>query len=81
MKGRGFGQDDFGSYRFQPAYMAYALALTHLHRLPAAPGLFKPVFERLFEKILLPEVWMYWRDTSRSTKSSLDSRAIRTFPI
>jgi hypothetical protein len=65
MQGKGTGQDDFGSYRFQLAYMAYALALTHRHRLPAAPGLFQPAIERLIEKILLPEVWMYWRDVSR----------------
>ena len=65
MKGRSTGQDDFGGYRFQLAYMMYALALAHMHRAPAAPGLFKPIFERLFEKLLLPEVWMYWRDVSQ----------------
>jgi linalool dehydratase/isomerase-like protein len=65
MHGKGVGQDDFGGYRFQLAYMAYALALTHVHRLPAAPGVFKETFERLIEKILMPEVWMYWRDVSR----------------
>src|SRR5690349_13657484 len=65
MQGRGAGQDDFGGYRFQLAYIAYALALTHRHRLPAAPGAFKPVFERLIEKMLLPEVWMYWERVSR----------------
>ncbi|WP_439814239.1 hypothetical protein [Zavarzinia sp. CC-PAN008] len=65
MQGRSTGQDDFGSLRFQLAYMAYALALTHRHRLPAAPGVFKPAFARLVEKILLPEVWLYWRDVSR----------------
>lgn len=65
MQGKGIGQDDFGGYRFQLAYMAYALALTHVHRLPAAPGVFKATFERLIEKMLSPEVWMYWRDTSR----------------
>ena len=65
MSGKGYGQEDFGGYRFQLAYMAYALALTHRHRLPAAPGLFKPIFERLIDKMLLPEVWMYWRDVSR----------------
>jgi Linalool dehydratase/isomerase len=65
MKGKGYGQEDFGGYRFQLAYMAYALGLTYRHRLPAAPGLFKPIFERLIEKMLLPEVWMYWRDVSR----------------
>ncbi|MGY4103481.1 linalool dehydratase/isomerase domain-containing protein [Nocardia sp. R16R-3T] len=65
MQGKANGQDDFGGYRFQLAYMAYALALTHYHRLPNAPGVFKPVFERLIDKLLLPEVWMYWRDSSR----------------
>ncbi|WP_333751335.1 linalool dehydratase/isomerase domain-containing protein [Streptomyces sp. IBSBF 2394] len=65
MQGKGTGQDDFGGYRFQLAYMAYALALTHVHRLPAAPGLFQPTMQRLIDKILLPEVWMYWRDSSR----------------
>jgi len=65
MGGRSIGQDDFGAYRFQLAYMAYAVALTYLHRMPAAPGLFKPLFRRLFDKLLLPEVWLYWRDVSR----------------
>jgi Linalool dehydratase/isomerase len=65
MQGKGLGQEDFGALRFQLAYMAYALALTHIHRLPNAPGVFKPVFERLIEKITMPEVWLYWRDVSR----------------
>jgi hypothetical protein len=65
MQGKGVGQDDFGSLRFQLAYMAYALALTHVHRLPNAPGVFKPVFERLIEKMTNPEVWLYWREVSR----------------
>ncbi|XVQ07210.1 hypothetical protein ACQP1W_31890 [Spirillospora sp. CA-255316] len=65
MQGKGTRQEDFGSYRFQLAYMAYALALTHRHRLPAAPGLFQPAMQRLIDKILHPEVWMYWRDVSR----------------
>lgn len=65
MQGRGGQQDGFGGYRFQLAYMAYALALTHRHRLPAAPGLFQPTIQRLIEKMLHPEVWMYWRDVGR----------------
>lgn len=31
MSGKATGQDDFGGYRFQLAYMAYALGLTHRH--------------------------------------------------
>lgn len=65
MQGKATGQDDFGGYRFQLAYMTYALALTHQHRLPAAPGLFKPLVAKAIEKMLLPEVWIYWKDTSR----------------
>ncbi|PBC35073.1 hypothetical protein CJ179_49895 [Rhodococcus sp. ACS1] len=65
MQGKAFGQDDFGAYRFQLAFMAYGMALTHAHRLPAAPGVFKPLFDRAIEKMLLPEVWIYWKDTSR----------------
>jgi hypothetical protein len=65
MQGKGLGEDDFGSLRFQLAYMIYGLALTHRHRLPAAPGVFRPMIQRLIDKLLLPDVWMYWRDVSR----------------
>lgn len=65
MGGKAVGQDDFGGYRFQLAYLTYALALTHQHRLPAAPGVFKPLVAKAIEKMLLPEVWIYWKDTSR----------------
>lgn len=65
MGGRVNGQDGFNSYRYQLAYMGYALALTHIHHLPAAPGLFQPALQRLMDKLLLPETWMYWRDTAR----------------
>lgn len=57
-------QEDFGAYRFQLAYMAYALALTHLHRLPAAPGYFRRPFQRLIEKMRSPDVWTYWHYVS-----------------
>ena len=65
MQGKGLGEDDFGSYRFQLAYMIYGLALAHRHRLPAAPGLFRPAIQRLIDKLLMPDVWLYWRDVSR----------------
>ncbi|KAF4455730.1 SCO2- involved in stability of Cox1p and Cox2p [Fusarium albosuccineum] len=56
--------DGFGAYRFQIAYGTFALALAHFHRLQAAPGYFKPTMERLIDKMLHPDVWMYWRDAS-----------------
>ncbi|WP_249147914.1 hypothetical protein [Bradyrhizobium jicamae] len=57
-------QEDFGGLRFQLAYMSYALALAHVHRLPGAPGLFKKPFEQLIEKMLSPDVWAYWHYVS-----------------
>lgn len=58
-------QENFESLRYQLAYMAFALGLTHFNRLPAAPGYFRSSFDRLVQKMLLPDVWYYWRDTSR----------------
>lgn len=65
MQGKGAGEEDFGSLRFQLSYMVYGLALAHRHRLPAAPGLFRPTIQRLIDKLLMPDVWLYWRDVSR----------------
>ena len=64
MLGRTTLQEDFSGLRFQLAYMSYALALTHAHRLPAAPGLFREPFDTLIEKILSPDVWLYWHYVS-----------------
>ena len=57
-------QEDFGGLRFQLAYMSYALALTHVHRLPAAPALFQTSFDQLIQKVLSPDVWSYWHYVS-----------------
>jgi hypothetical protein len=64
MMGRTTLQEDFGSLRFQLAYMAYALALTHVHRLPAAPAVFRKPFDALIQKMLSPDVWTYWHFVS-----------------
>ncbi len=56
--------DGFAAYRFQLSYAAYALALAHFHSLPAAPGLFKSIFERIIQKMCEPDVWFYWHDAS-----------------
>lgn len=78
MLGRSTMQEDFGALRFQLAYMAYALALTHLHRLPAAPALFRKPFDSLIQKILSIDVWMYWHYVStgnvRLNKGELPAR-------
>jgi hypothetical protein len=58
-------QENFEAFRYQLAYMAFAIGLAHFHRAPAAPGYFRNTFDRLVQKMLLPDVWDYWRDTSR----------------
>ncbi|MEQ8743686.1 hypothetical protein [Parasphingorhabdus sp.] len=65
MMGRAAMQEDHGAYRYQLAFMSMALALAHRHRLPAAPGVFKDTFDKLIKKILHPEVWLYWRQSSQ----------------
>ena len=65
MGGRSGLQEDFGAYRFQLAFAGLGLALAHFHRLPNAPGVFKPIFERLISKMLLPDVWIYWHYVSQ----------------
>ncbi|WP_333604758.1 linalool dehydratase/isomerase domain-containing protein [Novosphingobium sp.] len=64
MMGQTTLQEDFGSLRFQLAYMAYALALTHVHRMPAAPAVFRQPFDNLIQKILSPDCWLYWHYVS-----------------
>jgi hypothetical protein len=57
-------QEDFNSYRYQLGYMSLALSLAHVHRLPGAPVVFRRTLDRLIERMLEPDVWWYWRDTS-----------------
>jgi hypothetical protein len=64
MMGRSALQEDFGGLRFQLAYMSYALALCHIHRLPAAPAVFRRPFDSFIQKMLSPDVWTYWRHVS-----------------
>ena len=64
MMGRDTMGEDFGAFRFQLAYMSYALAVAHAHRLPAAPGVFQKPFQDLIQKILSPDCWIYWSHVS-----------------
>ncbi len=64
MMGRSSLQEDFGALQFQLAYMSFALALAHVHRLPAAPAFFRKPFDQLLTKMLSPDVWTYWHYVS-----------------
>ena len=59
-------QEYFDSYRYQLATMTYAVSLAHYHRLPAARSVFKPLIRQLIHKMLLPDVWAYWYNSSQS---------------
>ncbi|WP_313808124.1 hypothetical protein [Sphingobium sp.] len=56
--------EDFSALRFQLSYMGYALALAHVHRLPAAPGVFKQPFENIISQVMHPDAWLYWSHVS-----------------
>ncbi|WP_370935106.1 hypothetical protein [Amycolatopsis sp. cg13] len=62
-----WGQEWTDAYRYQLTQMAYTLGFAHFHHLPAAPGAFRPAFEEIIRKMQLPEVWAYWRETSRGS--------------
>lgn len=59
-------QEFLDAYRYQLATMAYAVGVTHYHRLPAARTIFKPLLRQLIHKMLRKEVWAYWFNTSLS---------------
>lgn len=61
------GQESTTSYRYQLAWMAYALGIAHFHRLPGAPGAVKQAYAHLMRKMLRYDVWGYWEHTSKSS--------------
>lgn len=60
------GQENVTAFRYQLAWMAYALGVAHFHRLPGAPGAFKQAYAHLMRKMLRYDVWSYWEHTSKS---------------
>ncbi|VUC31003.1 unnamed protein product [Clonostachys rosea] len=59
-------QEYFDAYRYQLANMAYSVAVAHYHRIPAAVGILKPLLRKIIHKMLLPDVWTYWYNSSQS---------------
>lgn len=62
------GQEGLSAYRYQLAYLAYALGIAHYHRLPAAPAVFRTAFQNIIRKMMRMEVWDYWMVSSKSGK-------------
>ena len=59
-------QELFDAYRYQLSGMAYAVGLTHFHRLPAARSTCQKLLDQLIHKFLLRDVWGYWFNASHS---------------
>jgi hypothetical protein len=56
------------AYRYQLAYMSYALAVAQYHFVPSYKELYRDTFRRLIQKMLRHDVWAYWELTSRGSK-------------
>lgn len=56
------------AYRYQLAYMSYALAVAQYHYVPSYKELYRDTFRRLIQKMLRHDVWAYWELTSRGSK-------------
>jgi hypothetical protein len=61
-------QEGDDAYRYQLAYMTYALALTQYRHTPAYRELWRNTIGRLIAKMMRWEVWGYWELTSRGSK-------------
>ena len=61
-------QEGDDAYRYQLAYMTYALSLAQYHHTPAYRELWRETMARLIEKMMRWEVWGYWELTSRGSR-------------
>lgn len=61
-------QEGDDAYRYQLAYMTYALSLAQYHHTPAYRELWRDTMGRLIAKMMRWEVWGYWELTSRGSK-------------
>jgi hypothetical protein len=61
-------QEGDDAYRYQLAYMCYALGLAQYHHTPAYRELWRDTTARLIDKMMRWEVWGYWELTSRGSK-------------
>ena len=59
------GQEGDQAYRYQLAFMAYALSVAQFRFTPAYRELYEETDNRLIHKMLRYDVWSYWELTSR----------------
>jgi hypothetical protein len=62
-------QKGLEAYRYQLAFMTYALALQQYHSVPAYRDLYEDTMDRLIERMLEKPVWEFWEEVSKSSKA------------
>lgn len=55
------------AYRFQIAFMTYALSLQQYHSVPAYRDLYSETIDRLILRMIQKPVWAYWENVSRAS--------------
>jgi len=75
------GANQFGmqAYRYQIAFMTYALALEQYHKLPAFRELLQPAMDRFIEKMVQKPVWEFWAGVSQGVPT-LEPKRDRPYP-
>ena len=68
MGGREEGQETMESYRYQLAFMTYALALAQYHKTPAYRELYQKSMDSLIKKMTRQDVWAFWAESSKGGK-------------
>lgn len=81
------GRDQKGmeAYRYQLAFMTYALALQQYHSVPAYRDVYKETIDRLIERMLQKPVWEFWEEVSQIEHSMgmmvAGGKAEKTLPM
>ncbi len=65
------GRDQKGmeAYRYQIAFMTYALTLQQYNSVPAYRDLYEDTIDRLIARMLEKPVWDFWEEVSQSSRS------------
>lgn len=63
-------RDQWGmdAYRYQIAFMSYALALQQYHSVPAWREVHRATLDRLMVRMLRKPVWEFWREVSKGKR-------------
>lgn len=68
MGGKEPGQEHLEAYRYQMAFMTYALALAQYHKTPAYREIYQQAMDRFIQKMLRQDVWSFWAEVSKGAE-------------